>query len=76
MTTVLKLLLIMSLARSITHTKFLRASSEDSITIAIIGTNDLHGEAFPQEILNTRTQETYKMGGIVYLARLIQILQE
>ena len=43
--------------------------------MAIIGTNDIHGTAFPREILNTATKETYKYGGLVYMARLMEIIQ-
>ena len=44
--------------------------------IAIIGTNDIHGTAFPREILNTASGETYKYGGLVYMARLMEIIQK
>jgi hypothetical protein len=33
-------------------------------TVAIIGTNDIHGVAFPVKIKNTITNETYESGGI------------
>ena len=51
-------------------------NANGTITIAIVGTNDIHGTVFPKEILNTRTNETYKYGGLVYMGRLIEILQK
>jgi 2',3'-cyclic-nucleotide 2'-phosphodiesterase (5'-nucleotidase family) len=33
-------------------------------TVAIIGTNDIHGSAFPTELYRTDTQQTYNYGGL------------
>lgn len=45
-------------------------------TIAIIGSNDIHGSAFPTALVREDTQEKYNYGGLVYMARLIQIIKE
>ena len=47
---------------------------QDPITIAIIGTNDIHGTVFPREILRTDTEEIYKYGGLVYMANLMETI--
>lgn len=33
-------------------------------TVAIIGTNDIHGYAFPTQLYRTDTLETYNYGGL------------
>lgn len=40
-------------------------------TIAIIGTNDIHGTAFPKSLVREDTGEQYSYGGLVYMGRLI-----
>lgn len=40
-----------------------------------MGTNDLHGAAFPKELFRKDKGEYYKYGGLVYLARLINIIR-
>jgi 2',3'-cyclic-nucleotide 2'-phosphodiesterase (5'-nucleotidase family) len=48
----------------------------DEYTIAIFGTNDLHGTAFPKSMVHPLTGETYLFGGVEYLARYIKILRK
>jgi 2',3'-cyclic-nucleotide 2'-phosphodiesterase (5'-nucleotidase family) len=45
-------------------------------TVAIIGTNDIHGVALPVKIKNTITNETYESGGIQYLAQMIETIKD
>jgi 2',3'-cyclic-nucleotide 2'-phosphodiesterase (5'-nucleotidase family) len=45
-------------------------------TVAIIGTNDIHGVAFPVRIKNTFTNETYESGGIQYMAQMIETIKD
>lgn len=40
-------------------------------TVAIIGTNDIHGKAFPTMLSRPDTEQRYNYGGLVYMARLI-----
>ncbi len=44
--------------------------------IAIFGTNDIHGSAFPLEITHPLTNSTYKYGGLEYLATYVRILRD
>lgn len=44
--------------------------------VAVIGTNDLHGQAFPSSLSRKDTGEKYNYGGLVYMARLIEIIQQ
>lgn len=53
-----------------------RNDIDGSYRIAIFGTNDLHGAAFPLEITHPITNTTYKYGGLEYLAAYIKILRE
>lgn len=73
-------LALLCLLASHSQAKFLHhqqdEEAEKTITVAIIGTNDIHGTVFPREILNTATKETYKYGGLVYMARLMEIIQK
>lgn len=41
-----------------------------------MGTNDLHGTAFPKSLFRNDNREEYKYGGLVYLARLINIVKD
>lgn len=43
--------------------------------IAIIGTNDIHGKAFPTVLSRQDTGEKYNYGGLVYMARLFEIIK-
>ena len=53
-----------------------RALNQDLQTIAIIGTNDIHGEALPAEIWNKQTNETYKFGGLQFMGQMITTIRE
>ena len=44
------------------------------LQVAVIGTNDIHGYAFPQTI--NLLNQTYNYGGLVYMATLISIIQQ
>ncbi len=46
-----------------------------NITIALIGTNDIHGAALPTIMQRFDTGEKYNYGGLPILARLIQIIK-
>ncbi len=41
-----------------------------------MSTNDLHGTAFPKSLYRSDNREEYKYGGLVYLARLINIVKD
>jgi 2',3'-cyclic-nucleotide 2'-phosphodiesterase (5'-nucleotidase family) len=45
-------------------------------TIAIFGTNDIHGYVLPMEITHSLTNETYNYGGLQYLSNYIDILKD
>ena len=47
---------------------------KDELQIAVIGTNDIHGYAFPKTI--SLLNLTYNYGGLVYMATLISIIQQ
>ena len=68
------LLLVISLANA--KIKDWRENQHSLITVAIMGTNDLHGTAFPREILRTDNGDVYKYGGLVYMGRLMEIIKE
>lgn len=52
-------------------------TSEPTVTIAIIGTNDIHGAAFPAQLIRSdNTSSKYLYGGLEYMGRLIQIIQQ
>ena len=52
------------------------SSSDATVTIAIIGTNDIHGAAFPAQLIRSdNTSAQYLYGGLQYMGRLIQIIQ-
>ena len=50
-------------------------TSTKNITIAIIGTNDIHGTAFPTEMKRSDTEETYMYGGLHIMGGLINIIK-
>ena len=37
-------------------------------TIAIVGTNDVHGAAFPKTLINPQTKQQYSYGGLEYMS--------
>ena len=43
----------------------------NNVTIAIIGTNDIHGTAFPAQMIRADNEEKYLYGGLQYMGRLI-----
>lgn len=43
--------------------------------VTIIGSNDIHGKAFPTVLTDSRTNETYNYGGLVYMASIIEIIE-
>ena len=47
-----------------------------NVTIAIIGTNDIHGAAFPMEMIRSDTKETYFYGGLNIMGGLINIIKK
>lgn len=51
--------------------------TEDSVreTIALFGTNDYHGYAFPVEYMDEMTKEKYLKGGVEYMATLVDIVR-
>jgi 2',3'-cyclic-nucleotide 2'-phosphodiesterase/3'-nucleotidase/5'-nucleotidase len=44
-------------------------------TIAIYGTNDIHGTAFPKNLTHPITKEVYLSGGVEYIASYVKILR-
>lgn len=52
------------------------SSTDSTVTIAIIGTNDIHGAAFSAQLIRSdNTSSQYLYGGLQYMGRLIQIIQ-
>ena len=45
-------------------------------TIAIIGTNDIHGAAFPTSLFREDQKIKYNYGGLAFMGRLIEIIKE
>lgn len=45
------------------------------IKIALMGTNDIHGTVFPKKLLREDNKEEYNYGGLVYMARMINIIK-
>lgn len=49
----------------------------NNVTVAIIGTNDIHGAAFPARLIRSdNVSQQYLYGGLEYMGRLIQIVQK
>lgn len=44
--------------------------------VTIIGSNDIHGQAFPTALSRQDTGQKYSYGGLVYMAGLIDILND
>jgi 2',3'-cyclic-nucleotide 2'-phosphodiesterase (5'-nucleotidase family) len=47
----------------------------DEYTVAIFGTNDIHGTVFPSQITHPLTKEQYQYGGLSFLATYLKILR-
>ena len=47
----------------------------DLYTIAIVGTNDLHGAAFPKQLIHPQTGQQYSYGGLEYMSSYIKIIR-
>jgi hypothetical protein len=43
--------------------------------VILVGTNDIHGTAYPIVLSRRDTGEKYGYGGLVYMARMIEILK-
>jgi len=41
-----------------------------------VGTNDIHGTAYPITLSRKDTGEKYSYGGLVYMAKIIEIIKE
>ena len=54
----------------------LKENINQRYTIAILGTNDIHGAAFPMSLLNTNTDQRYNYGGFEYFASYINTLRK
>lgn len=51
-------------------------TNNQTVTVAIIGTNDIHGAAFPAQLIRSDdTSVKYLYGGLQYMGRLIEIIQ-
>jgi len=48
----------------------------DNYTIAIVGTNDIHGAAFPKQLINPFTKEKFLYGGLEYMSSYIKVIRE
>lgn len=46
----------------------------DTTTIAIIGTNDIHGKVYPTFLFRADNQQKYKYGGLTYMSTLMNIV--
>ena len=44
--------------------------------VILVGTNDIHGTAYPIVLSRRDTGEKYTYGGLVYMARMIEILKK
>jgi 5'-nucleotidase/UDP-sugar diphosphatase len=66
----------MAIALPLLLSLLLVAGLADNVTIAIIGTNDIHGAAFPAQLVRSdNMSQQYLYGGLQYMGRLIQIIQ-
>jgi 2',3'-cyclic-nucleotide 2'-phosphodiesterase (5'-nucleotidase family) len=52
-----------------------RGSGPTFQTVAIIGTNDLHGGAFPTAMFRSDTNESYNYGGLEFMAHMIETVK-
>ena len=55
---------------------FFLYSASANYTIAIIGTNDIHGSALPTEMVRSDTGEKYMYGGLPIMGGLINIIKQ
>ena len=51
-------------------------SASTNITVAIIGTNDIHGAAFNTTFQRPDTKENFTYGGLPIMATLIDIIRQ
>lgn len=52
------------------------ASASNFQTVAIIGSNDIHGGAFPTSLFRSDTNESYNYGGLEFMAQMIETVQK
>jgi 2',3'-cyclic-nucleotide 2'-phosphodiesterase (5'-nucleotidase family) len=50
--------------------------SSEFYTIAIVGTNDVHGAAFPKQLIHPVSKQIYQYGGLEYMSSYIKIIRE
>ena len=50
-------------------------SKDELIKVAIVGTNDIHGNALPTNIFRADHNETYNYGGLAYMASMINTIR-
>lgn len=53
-----------------------KAEQTHKVDIVLIGTNDIHGTAYPIVLARKDTGEKYNFGGLVYMARIIEIIKK
>jgi len=46
------------------------------VTVAIVGTNDIHGVAFPTQLFRSDMKQEYTYGGLEYLASMIEVVRK
>ena len=51
-------------------------SAISTTTVAIIGTNDIHGAAFPTSLFREDKKIKYNYGGLAFMGRLIEIIKQ
>lgn len=49
----------------------LAALEGNIVTVAIVGTNDIHGAAFPTQLFRSDSNQQYTYGGLEYMASMI-----
>ena len=52
-----------------------RVDASNEVTIALIATNDIHGTAYPTEMIRSDTKEKYTYGGLIYMASMFDIVR-
>ena len=67
-------LIIIAMAVSLASALHLDSIREQ--TIAIIGTNDIHGSALPTRLVRFDTNESYNYGGLKYMAQMIKTVKK
>ena len=48
----------------------------DFVSVAIVGTNDIHGRALPTTLYRKDNNQTYNYGGLEYLASMIDTIRK